>query len=118
MLGGKNKQPLGYTIIEVMIVLAVSGLMFIIAATFINGKQQRATFTAGVNEMASELQNVIEQVNDGSYADVPLNCVSAGAGFPSGRRKCAGHQPAVRLPRQAYPFLGQSDYQLRYGVSG
>lgn len=74
MLGGKNKQPLGYTIIEVMIVLAVSGLMFVIAATFINGKQEKTAFTAGVNEMASRLQDTIEQVVDGRFSDIPLTC--------------------------------------------
>lgn len=77
MLGGKNKhqhRPLGYTIIEVMIVLAVSGMMFVIAANFINGKQQRTAFTQGTNEMASQIQNVIEQVSDGQYSDIPLAC--------------------------------------------
>jgi len=74
MLGGKNKQPLGYTIIEVMIVLAVSGVMFVIASNFISGKQERSSFTAGVNEMASEIQDVVEQVSDGRYSDIPVNC--------------------------------------------
>ncbi|HEX5743863.1 MAG TPA: prepilin-type N-terminal cleavage/methylation domain-containing protein [Candidatus Saccharimonadales bacterium] len=77
MKGGKS--PLGYTIVEVMIVLAVSGLMFLIAANFINGKQQKTTFTSGVNETASRIQDVIEQVTDGEYSDVPFSC-SAGGG--------------------------------------
>lgn len=79
MLGGKHKQPLGYTIIEVMIVLAVSGVMFVIAANFINGKQAKTSFTTGVNELASKIQDTIEQVNDGRYADSLLNC-TGGAG--------------------------------------
>lgn len=81
MLGGKNKQPkqperalLGYTIIEVLIVLAVSGMMFVIAANFINGKQGKASFAQGTNEMASQIQNTIEQVTDGKFSDIPLNC--------------------------------------------
>ncbi len=74
MLGGKNKQPLGYTIIEVLIVLAVTGLMFVIAVNFINGKQERTAFTTGVNEMASRIQDVIEQVHDGQYSDIGLMC--------------------------------------------
>jgi prepilin-type N-terminal cleavage/methylation domain-containing protein len=74
MKGGKNRQPLGYTIIEVMIVLAVSGFMFLIATTFINGKQAHTAFTAGVNEMASQLQDAIQQVNAGEYSDIPLTC--------------------------------------------
>ncbi|HET7060452.1 MAG TPA: prepilin-type N-terminal cleavage/methylation domain-containing protein [Candidatus Saccharimonadales bacterium] len=78
MLGGKNKQhrqPLGYTIVEVMIVLAVSGMMFLIAANFINGKQERAAFTQGSNDTVSKLQGVVEDITDGHYSDVPIQCV-------------------------------------------
>lgn len=74
MNGGNS--PLGYTIIEVMIVLAVSGTMFLIAANFISGKQGRTSFTAGVNETASRIQDVIEQVNDGHYTDKGLTCTA------------------------------------------
>ena len=83
MLGGKNKQtrqPLGYTIVEVMIVLAVSGIMFLIAAQFINGKQEKAAFTQGSNDMASKLQQVVQDVTDGHYSDVPLTCTVSGSG--------------------------------------
>lgn len=83
MLGGKNKQnrqPLGYTIVEVMIVLAVSGFMFIIAANFINGKQAKAAFSQGSSDTGSKLQNIVENVTDGHYSDIPLTCgISAGA---------------------------------------
>lgn len=75
MKGGK--APLGYTIVEVLIVLAVSGMMFVIAANFINGKQQKTAFTQGVNEMASRIQDTIEQVTDGKYSDIPFNCSAA-----------------------------------------
>ena len=68
MNGGK--RPLGYTIIEVMIVLAVSGVMFIIAASFISGKQESTAFTEGANEFASQLQQTIAEVADGQYSDV------------------------------------------------
>jgi type II secretory pathway pseudopilin PulG len=81
MLGGKNKQnrqPLGYTIVEVMIVLAVSGFMFVIAANFINGKQEKAAFTQGSNDTGSKLQKVVEEVVDGHYSDVPLQCSLSG----------------------------------------
>jgi prepilin-type N-terminal cleavage/methylation domain-containing protein len=70
----RGERPAGYTIIEVMIVLAVSGLMFVIAASFINGKQAKTAFTAGVNEMASRMQDTIEQVVNGKYSDVLLTC--------------------------------------------
>ena len=72
MKGGKRHQ--GYTIVEVMIVLAVSGVMFIIAANFVSGKQARTAFTQGVNTLAADIQSSIESVVDGEYTDIPLNC--------------------------------------------
>jgi hypothetical protein len=74
MQGGQNRQPLGYTIVEVLIVLAVSSFMFLIAANFINGKQEHTAFVQGTNEMASRLQGLVEQVTDGHYSDIPLSC--------------------------------------------
>ncbi len=109
MKGGS--RPLGYTILEVMIVLAISGVMFLIAATFINGKQQRAAFTQGVNELASRFQGVIEEVTDGQYSDIPFSCsyvsgttltISGGAGVTQGSN-------------QACVFLGKF---LHFGVGG
>jgi prepilin-type N-terminal cleavage/methylation domain-containing protein len=72
MSGGK--KPGGYTIVEVMIVLAVSGMMFAIAATFINGKQATAAFRQGSNEMSSRIQGIIGQVTDGQYSDINQQC--------------------------------------------
>ncbi|HVA10791.1 MAG TPA: prepilin-type N-terminal cleavage/methylation domain-containing protein [Candidatus Dormibacteraeota bacterium] len=69
--------PIGYTIIEVMIVLAVSGVMFLIAANFISGKQESTSFPQGVNELASNLQNTIAQVNNGQYSDISFSCTFA-----------------------------------------
>ncbi len=81
------KPPLGYTIIELMIVLAISGLMFLIAANFISGKEESSSFTEGTNEFVTDMQSVINQVNDGQYSDISINCVSGVGGtltFPSG----------------------------------
>lgn len=74
-----KKKPFGYTVVEVMIVLAVSGMMFVVAATFINGKQAKTSFSTGVNETASRIQDTIEQVNRGKYSDIRLNCVLSGS---------------------------------------
>ena len=81
MIGGKTPlKPQGYTIVEVMIVLAVSSMLFVMAATFINGKQARTSFSTGVNEMTSRIQDTITQVNRGKYSDVKLKCrIDAGS---------------------------------------
>jgi prepilin-type N-terminal cleavage/methylation domain-containing protein len=69
-----GKTPLGYTIVEVLVVMAVSGAMFLIAANFISGKQEKTAFTQSVNEMASRIQDTITKVSAGQYSDIPLNC--------------------------------------------
>src|SRR5665213_1330579 len=113
MKGGKT--PLGYTIVEVMIVLAVSGAMFLVAANFISGKQERTAFTQGVNEMASRIQDVIEQVSDGQYSDIQLNCAFSGGSttFPSGSNTQGTNTNCVflgKLVSLAYPTT--HDYQI------
>ncbi len=102
MLGGKNKQPLGYTIVEVLIVLAVSGMMFVIAMNFINGKQAKAAFAQGTNELASQVQNTIEQVTNGQFSDIPLNCTFNGTVTDP-------NQPGMRPPgtNSTCVFLGK-----------
>ncbi len=79
MKGGKTPlKTKGYTIVEVMIVLAVSGMMFVMAATFINGKQQKTAFNQGTNELGSRIQKVADDVTNGHYSDVPLSCPITG----------------------------------------
>jgi len=65
MRGGLS--PRGYTIVEVMIFLAISGFMFIIAAAFVSGKQSRVEFRQGMNDINTQVQQVINDVSNGFY---------------------------------------------------
>jgi prepilin-type N-terminal cleavage/methylation domain-containing protein len=76
-MSGGNK-PFGYTIIEVMIVLAISGFMFVIAMTFISGKQAKTSFYTGVYEMSDSINSVINQVKSGQYSDANFSCSNSG----------------------------------------
>lgn len=124
MLGGKNKQtrqPLGYTIVEVMIVLAVSGMMFIIAASFINGKQERTAFTQSSNDMVSQLQNISEDIIDGHYSDYPIGCTATGTGnsaslsFPASASAQGTNQGCVFLGKIVH-FYGSAGQATDYNV--
>jgi prepilin-type N-terminal cleavage/methylation domain-containing protein len=84
MKGGK--APLGYTIVEVMVVLAISSFMFLIAAQFVNGKQGRTAFTQGSTDFANKIESVAGQVNDGQFTDINLgqcNVSAAGVSISS-----------------------------------
>lgn len=102
MKGGK--QPLGYTIVEVLIVLAVSGVMFVIAASFVSGKQARASFQQGTRTLTATIQSSIEAVIDGQYTDVPLTCSVLAA--PRSLHFSAGSS-ATQGTNSDCTFLGQ-----------
>lgn len=77
MNGGENKKPrsFGYTIVEVMIFLAVSGFMFVISAVFISGKQAAVEFHQGLNDTNTQLRTVMNDVTNGLYiSDSGFTC--------------------------------------------
>ncbi len=81
MRGGTNSR--GYTIVEVMIFLAISGFMFIIAATFVSGKQSRSEFRQGLNDLNSQVQQAISDVSNGFYpSNGDFSCQASTSGVP------------------------------------
>jgi type II secretory pathway pseudopilin PulG len=81
MLGGKNRQPLGYTILEVMIFLAISGIMFLMAAAFVQGKQAKSEFRQGINALNTNIRDVINDVDNGFDPSLSnFNCTAGGSG--------------------------------------
>ncbi|MDB5184306.1 MAG: hypothetical protein JWN38_114 [Candidatus Saccharibacteria bacterium] len=78
-MGGR--QPRGYTVVEVMLFLAISGSMFIVASVIVNGKQANAEFRQSMNEMTTNIRDVINDVANGSY-NLPNNikCTAAPSG--------------------------------------
>jgi type II secretory pathway pseudopilin PulG len=82
MRGGTDSR--GYTIVEVMIFLAISGLMFVIAATFISGKQAKTQFRQAMNAISSDVLQTIDDVSNGYYPSVSnFSCVAGAAGSPT-----------------------------------
>lgn len=67
----------GYTITEVLIVLAVTAAMFVAIVLSFQGGQARAEFTQSVRSFEARVQNIISEVTSGSYDT--LNCSAGGA---------------------------------------
>lgn len=65
MKGGKKAR--GFTIVETLIVLGVTGVLFTVIALTLNGRQQRTEFTQAVQEIQSQIQQVISDVTVGYY---------------------------------------------------
>jgi|GEM_PF-256502 len=65
--GGQRAASGGFTIVEVMIVLAVTGFMFVTAAILINGRQNKTEFMTGINDLQQQLQQIANETAGGYY---------------------------------------------------
>lgn len=72
---GKNS---GFTIVEVMIVLAVTTLLFISIAMTISGKQQHAEFDSAIRDVQAQIQQIINQTGAGYYPAGDYTCAASG----------------------------------------
>ncbi len=77
------KTGAGFTIVEVMIFLAISGLMFVLAINAMSGKQQQTEFQTGVNTLKADLNQDLSNVGDGNYPS--LNGISCNVNEDSGQ---------------------------------
>ena len=59
----------GFTIVEVLIFLAVSSALMVSAFTLISGSQNKAAFTVGINDVQQQINAVINNVSNGYYSE-------------------------------------------------
>jgi len=79
--GGYQEATDGFTIVEVLIVLAVSSLLLISAINLVNGRQARAEFTTGANDELQQLQQLINETASGYYPNNnDFTCSGSAAG--------------------------------------
>ncbi len=64
----------GFTIIEVMIYLAVSGILLSSAYVLITGRQNYSEFILGIRQIASNIRTDISNVSLGYYPSLDLKC--------------------------------------------
>jgi prepilin-type N-terminal cleavage/methylation domain-containing protein len=72
----------GFTIVEVMIVLAISGALFVATAILINGKQNQAGFNEAVQQVQSQIQQAMNEVASGYFPSSANFQCTAGNGGP------------------------------------
>lgn len=65
----RGRSQTGYTIVETLIFLAVTGALFISAMGLISGKQGRTEFSQATREFEIELQNIANDVSTGYYTN-------------------------------------------------
>jgi len=57
----------GFTIVEVMIVLAVTGALFVATAILINGKSNQAGFNEAIQQVQSQVEQIMNEVSSGYF---------------------------------------------------
>lgn len=110
MHGGTGTR--GYTIIEVLIFMAISGMMFVMAASFVSGRQAKAEFRQGMNAVNTQIRDAINDVGNGYFpSNSDFRCVAGSSGaptFPSGVSNQQG-------TNQGCVFMGKV---VQFGVQG
>lgn len=66
MIGQKNK---GFTIVEVIMFLAVSGFIFVIAAIGMSGQLSKAESKDAINQLESTIRGTLNDVSNGYYPE-------------------------------------------------
>lgn len=74
-----GKQAHGYTIVEVMFFLIISGSLLVTGLYFFSGRQSRIQFTQGVIETESRLRTIINETASGYYPNKGDFSCSAGS---------------------------------------
>lgn len=100
----------GFTIIEVLIVLAVTGLLFASAAILIAGRQQQTEFNQAIRQVQTQIQQVINDVATGFYPSTNSFQCTAGA---TGPVLVAGS--AEQGANEGCIFVGKA---MQFGVAG
>lgn len=71
----------GYTILEVMIFLVITGFMFASAVVAVGGTQEQARYSQAVRDLDLQIRDVINDVQNGYYPDYDRGrCRVTGAG--------------------------------------
>lgn len=104
------KRQGGFTIIETMIVMAVTGFMLFAALTMISGQQNRVEFSQSVQDIQTVIQQTMNEVNAGFYPSSDnLVCTATGSGLILAR----GSRP--QGTNSGCIFIGKV---MQFGVNG
>ncbi|MGI0135266.1 MAG: type II secretion system protein, partial [Candidatus Micrarchaeaceae archaeon] len=70
----------GFTIVETMIVLAITGALFIAIASTLAGRQNSAEFNHAIQTVQAQIQQTVNQVSAGFYpSNSNFTCSASGS---------------------------------------
>jgi len=125
VLGGHAKRASykigGYTVIEVMIVLAVTGVLFSSAVLMFQGQQGKTSISQSLYDLASKIETYSTEVNSGVYPDSQnFTCSVDGSGHPvlSGGSGGTGTNQSCLFLGRALQIVPNSSSLYAYSVLG
>lgn len=121
MKGGSKAH--GFTITETLIVLAVTGGLFLAVAATLSGRQARTQFEQSINEVRSQIQQTINEVGAGFYPNATnFSCTAGAAGpiFAAGATEQGENAGCTFLGKAIQFKVGNSDPEIMkiYTIAG
>jgi type II secretory pathway pseudopilin PulG len=109
----------GFTIVETLIVLAVTGSMLIMAIAFISGRQNKTEFQTSINSLKQQLQQLINETQSGYYPNLgsfSCNGVSNLVALSAGSSKQGANQGCIFLGKVVQFGTGTGDKASELGI--
>ncbi len=73
----------GFTLVETLVVMAVTTVLFVAIASTLGARQGRVQFSQGMREIEAELRDIFNDLADGFYPTTPgLICTASGTSQP------------------------------------
>lgn len=119
-----QKERDGFTIVEVMIVLAITGILFVSAVALISGRQNRTEFQTSINNVKTQIQQIISDVESGFYPSTNnLVCSVGGSGaliFSTATNTQGSSQDCIFLGKVLQFGVQNTDPQqiMAYSIAG
>jgi type II secretory pathway pseudopilin PulG len=121
--GGYREAVTGFTIIETLIVLAVSGSLFISAVILISGRTDKTQFTTATNDLKQSIQQTINETATGYFPNANNFTCTAGIGtmptLTNGSQNQGTNGGCIFLGKAVQ--FGATDYDtgfLTYAITG
>jgi type II secretory pathway pseudopilin PulG len=82
-VGGYRRAEFGFTIVETLIVLAVSALLVASAIILISGRTSKTEFTTATNDLKQQLQQIMNETATGYFPNSgSFTCAQNGGNMP------------------------------------
>lgn len=77
-----NQSASGFTIVETMIVLAITGVLAIAAFNYVSGRTGNTEFNTGIHSIEGQMESIINLAQDGYYpSDNNFSCTGGSPGI-------------------------------------